>query len=306
MKLTCLLGFALILTVTADQYPATFPLENEAYRGAGYVPSTPDFSYVPESDPGGYMFYCCVELGLMGGTITEDDLPYVTHHNGFSRYVHVAQFSAPPVVPEFVWNCTQKEIHYSSADFTGEVNGQKVCEVGECCSQVYGLPKFSEDTMTWHSWANDRLAGALCPQDVYEALYCIFVGGDSQVNCLEYMLTPATRVAYFPCPDSWTLFWLQCTVFQTQYEWKYNNEPPPYLAQLTNEQQVWLDANGVSQHRVCHPYSYYFPSTAGGDSGGGASPSANNGGTPASAPSADSSESSAVLANMILVGLSLF
>lgn len=274
------LGLLVYVACSLAAYPATYPFENEAFVPVGPPAATPSLSYDDE-DEGGYIYYYYARASF---DLTDEDFQSPTMfgeetdaawsptQTGAVRYLLVVQFSAPADLSADVWNCTGKNIVLAASDFTGKVNGQTVCAVGECCKGVYGMPKFGEDQLTWSSWLNDRAAAAMCG-DIEEEMYCVAVGGDFQTNCFDYYLSPDSRLSTFICPDSYLMYYLTCPVFKQAYSTVYVQfESPVYLNRCTPEEQISSDAHYFTGDRVCHPYSYYHPSTestSGADSSSG-------------------------------------
>jgi hypothetical protein len=251
---------AITCSAAFSAYPTTYPFENESYIPPPLVPSTPDYTFNPDTDPGGYA-YRGVTLWVFDGVLTDDDFPYIPHNSGFSQYVLVNSYSAPPVLQSDVWNCSGKGIVFEKSDFLGVANNEEVCTPGSCCSDIIGLPKFGEDQHEQHDWFNGRAASGLC--DVApEEVYCIQVGGHFQVNCFSYWVHPTELPAPLICFDSFVVFHLNCNVFKTTYPMILPWDPPVYYDLMTMEETIVNDAAVFIPDRVCHPYSYYHPNTA--------------------------------------------
>lgn len=265
--------FALALMVgvaAAAAYPTTYPYENENFvpPNIAVVPE-PNLTYDPETDTGGYVYYYAVKLGRFDGAVQDSDMPYCDQKNGFCQYALVNTFFCPPEFPIQIWNCTTRNYIFDSADFSGMANGQKVCEVGACCSQYYGQVKFSDDQMDWHSWLDDRNSAALCGDIAVEDNYCIWVGGDFQMNCIDYHLSALERLVVTACYDSFVRFYFDCTVFLSVYTPATIKEPPAFQDGMSNEETIIHDSISFLQDRICFPYSYYYPSESGGGNTGG-------------------------------------
>jgi len=234
-------------------------------------PGMPDFSFDNDADPGGYIYWGLHELTIFGGTITEDDMPYCAHSNKSTMWLLVKVYGTPPILPLQSWNCTAKDLVLAAKDFTGLINNVKICNVGECCSGLYDKPKYGDDQLAWHSWANDRAASGLCDAPQTEEMYCISVGGHFHTNCYEYYPTPDTRLWNWPCYDNAILYWMTCAVFRQAYAFQYaigSQDSPIHQNSLSNEEGLTFDGMFSLHDRVCNPYSYYFPDTAGGGGGG--------------------------------------
>merc|ERR1711981_123400 len=98
----------------AASYPADFPWENEVYTPAAMPDTAPDFSYVPESDPGGYYnlrntvnFDNCFGSDAPGSDAAGH--PDICDQMGYSRfleYVLSAVWGYPPQLDLATWNCS--------------------------------------------------------------------------------------------------------------------------------------------------------------------------------------------------------
>jgi len=268
----CLNVFLLISSVSCvlAAYPTTYPFESEEYVPSSFPASTPDWSFEP-TDPGGYTYYGHIEQTMIGGDITDDNFPFVHHFNGFTMNLLVVIYGAPPVLPLSNWNCTTKGTIFLDSDFTGEIDGNTYCEIGSCCTDLIGVPKYGEDQMTWHTWSNERSASGLCGVVQTEALYCMFVGGHHHLNCQEFAVSPTERlVDIFPCYDNAIKYWLTCAVFKSVYVFQYiigAQEPATYTEGMAVDEQMAMDGLFIYPDRVCNPYSYYHPAAASSTTG---------------------------------------
>lgn len=275
----------------AQLYPDTHPFENEAVIPPAWPAATPSLSF-DDSDPGGYIHVYAEQLKYFGGTITMDECPYCPCMNGFYMYLYVAIFEIPPMDPPDDWNCTLIGYFWKASDWTGVVAGERVCDVGSCCSTIVGEAKYSDDTADYESWLNNRVEGSNCGTPTHD-LYCLLVGGDFWINCLEYTPTPTDRVYTVPCYDNLFLFYSDCQLFSVEFPITYAKEPPLYYGSLTVSETISVETYQLIQDKVCHPYSYFFPSSnspAGADSG------ADSGAAP---PSSSDSSSAATWAPVI-------
>lgn len=280
-----------LIASASAAYPTTYPFENEAYVPENLPASTPSLTY-DDTDVGGYFFTYHYNGDLHQGTA---EMPYAFTANGCWAYGFVKNFGAPPVLSVSTWNCSLKGIFFGDDDFTGLVNGDKVCDVGSCCSEYVGKVKYSDDQMDWHTWLNDKSAAGLCG-DVPEAEYCIYVAGNFNVNCFEYILSVTERLVTFPCHDNANLFWLSCQVFKSMGWNIYYVEPPIYEDLMTVEQSFTSQAMVLQPDRVCHPYSYYNPAS---------SASSASSGKTSSISSSISSSSAAMVFTLGIFGLLL-
>jgi len=290
-------GCAIVLSfcsVVAGAYPTSYPFENENIEVADILVETPSFTFEDATDPGGYCYYGVWALTLLGGDLTEDNFPMCWHNTGSIMWVMVKIYGAPPLMPQDTWNCTRNELVFADQDFTGEVDGSKYCDQGECCSHLIGKPKYGDDQMAWHSWANDRSSSGLCQPLGTEVMYCLSVGGHYHLNCLGYLIGPNERLVDHPCFDSFIRYWRDCAVFRQAYAPNYSmglQEPVSYMDRMSVDEMMTWDGSMLYPDRVCHPYSYYFPSE-------GSTGTESSSGT-GSATSAEDSESPAFYMTMI-------
>jgi len=286
------------LAVVSAAYPTTYPFENEAYVPPEMISGTPNFTY-DNTDTGGYVYYGMYKMKAFDGLLTDDDFPYFPHANGYAYYCLVIVYGAPPALPISVWNCSS--LTFADSDFTGSINGQSVCNVGECCKHIIGKPKFGDDQMDWHTWLEDRAAAAMC-DDIVETEYCILTGGHYQTNCLQYYLAPTDRLVMLPCFDHHMLYWLSCSVFKQSYTVMLLHEPASYTDGLSNEDSIVSDvATSLGDH-VCNPYSYYYPSSTSSNS----SPSSESASVSASDDSSSSGTTALASASMVVLFLKMF
>jgi len=288
MKVTVL---ACCLVLCSASWPTTYPFENEQVVPVEVPAGTPSWTYEPGSDTGGYMYYGAYTMSVYeNGILTDDDMPYCTHMNRGTEYVLVVAYGAPPQLPLSVWNCSS--MVFTDADFTGLLSGAPVCNVGSCCVELIGKPKFSDDQMDYHTAMNDRLASAMCG-DLPEQTYCIFVGGHFENNCIDYVLSAVERLVTFPCFDDWIVYHLSCPVYKQAYTmFLADTEPDSYFNTLSIEEVQVIDVICFLGDHVCHPHSYYNPSAA--------VTSASSASTTDSAASNESDESSAAVITLFL------
>jgi len=239
-------------------YPTTYPFENERMTPTILPASTPSQTY-DENDVGGYFY----TFHMMGTTHYDDSYyPYAFTSNGCWSFGFVTIYASPPVFPEASWNCTLINMQFTTADFTGMAGKQKVCNPGECCLDVMGLPKFSTDQMDWHDWLNDRTSAGMC-DDILEAQYCIYTNGNMQVNCVEYVPSQTERLVMFPCHDVAYWWWMTCPVFMTTGIDIFSHvEPELYRSVCTLDQSIRIQTLSLQPDRVCHTESYYTPNAA--------------------------------------------
>jgi len=245
-----------LMSCASAVYPTDHPFENDVVPLP--VPNRePSFKF-DSDDPGGYVYHGLFTLEMLfGGTITDADFPYSPHLTGYSMYLLVDTYGTPPALAPSIWNCSAKSHPlFQPSDFSGVSGKYTVCNVGECCSHLYGYPKFSDDVAVWESGSNDRLVAGLCPE-MSERLYCIAAGSNSQINCYEYMTSTTERVYIFACYDNIVNFALTCPLYRTAYSTSMIWETPTYYSSVTNEENLSVDAFCTLPDRVCHPYSYY-------------------------------------------------
>lgn len=318
MKLVLLASVCVYLNFAAAAYPSTYPFENESFVPVDTPPGSngadvePNLTYDPDTDTGGYIYYYyaraafdLTEADWESPTVLGEDWsgPWNPSGSGAIRYMLVNQFGASADLPGSVWNCTAAGTVFSDADYTGVINGQTICAANDCCAGLIGLPKFSTDQLNWHDLMTDRLSAAMCGE-LEEELYCIIVGGDFQTNCFDYYLSPSDRLYTFICNDSYSQFYLNCPVFQQAYVPVYvKSEPPSYYSSISMEEMISSDAQFYCGDRVCHPYSYYHPGSAGGGGGDSSATSGSSSATDASASASEASSASLVVGTFAVLFL---
>jgi hypothetical protein len=252
-----------LLTVVAGA-ATTFPYENEAYVPPELAAATPSGSY-DDQDPGGYHYQYIWYLDL--NTV---DMPWCAMISNSNQYTLVVTFSASPVLPITVWNCTAKDQFFTDSDFTGMANNAKVCDVGSCCSDMIGEAKFSEDQMEWHTWLDNLASAGVCNDAISEGLYCVSVNGHYHGNCHTRVLSGTTRTVTMACGDNAIVYWMSCSVYKNapiDYGWV--QEPPMYTDGNSLEMTMLLSTSTEESDHICHPYSYYYPGSNGGSSTAG-------------------------------------
>lgn len=276
------LRFAVLLcglSAAAAVYPMSFAFENEIYRPPDPEAGNPNFSYDPDTDPGGYLHYGAWTMKLFPNGPTDADMPWTPHKTFHTSYLLVITYAFTPVNPLAFWNCSLTGNIFTSADFLGVIDNKKICEVGSCCSNFYDKPAFSPDALQWHTTNSEKNSAGLCPVMEEEA-YCMEIIGHSNENCLEYFVAPDQLLTNIICVDIIARFYLKCPVFKTAIStrWKMDGyEPMTYLEQNTNEQIIVIDSLVVyGEERICSPHSYYHPEDVKGSDGG--SPKGSSGG----------------------------
>lgn len=253
------LAVALILTICgATAAPTTFPYENEAYVPPNMLDSTPDYTYLA-TDPGGYHYTHIWMVDL-----NTRDMPYCAMTTNCNQYTLVETYKLPPELPLDVFNCSKNGLTFDASVFTGVVNGlqkQTVCNLGECCQDYYGFPKFSDDQLDWHNWLDTLSKTGRCSEPPTEAIYCALVNGHSHGNCFWRYQTPLEREIVLPCPDNYYHFWVEnCPVYRNvMVSYGLNPEPPIYYSQSSFEQTLLIELSVEENDHICHPYSYYNP-----------------------------------------------
>jgi len=238
---------------------ATFPYENEDFIPVDFTAATPDYTY-DENDSGGYMWTYTYSLDYM----TDLTLPYCSSGGGCLQLAFYVNFGAAEM-PAELWNCTYTYgTIFKHSDFTGTINTEKICEPGSCCEELIGLNKYEDDSLAYHAWLADVSSAGLCRENLYEALYCALVDGHYRSNCFERVISYTDRQITFPCPDTFQRYFLSCPVLVASVPYfSFQIESKTYEDLQTGEQRLLLEIAGNNNDFVCHPYSYYFPSSSG-------------------------------------------
>jgi len=272
------------------EYPATYPFENEAFVPEDLPASTPDFSYDPASDPGGYYY-----LGETCDHNTCDavDTANNRYYTPFEKcrtieYRFVNTWNIPPLLETQTWNCSSKGTTYSAALYFGVIDGNTICSAGECCSNTYGHVCYSDQEATaLHELYSGISSVGMCDA-MTEAVYC-WATVHEPVDCFENNFQPGLYAFPVPCKDNTILWLLTCNVYKSTglVESFELRDSPTYLNTLTISQQYTFQ-HMWPEHRMrnCLPHSYYFPDTA------TAADSADSSSTAADATDAASDESS--------------
>lgn len=267
--------------VLGGEYPVTYPYENEIYIPPDIPASTPSKTY-DASDVGGYAY--TYGIIYLTGHADYADTGYCLSGTGAIEHLLVV-YGLSPVLAVEQWNCTLKGLWFSGKDFPGTVSGksmEKICQVGQCCSQYHGLVKYADDQLEKQSVLDNLAGGGLCDEMGNEALYCDAIDGNWRANCYERHLSPSERLVTSPCIDVYMNYWLNCPVIvATGMNWGLDWEPSIYDDMLNDEQALFLE-QCLNLDHVCHPYSYYNPDSQSDTSApSDASPAASDDGTSA-------------------------
>lgn len=260
------LKFLLLSSVASATRPLAW--ENEDFVPKPPLDSTPEFLWDPESDPGGYIMYGTYNAVLFPNGVTADDIPYVPHDTLYCSWLLKVFSKFPPLLPLETWNCTALTFSFPSEEFLGEFNGKRICELGSCCQDWVDMGfRFAEDTLTWHKVMNDKLKGGMCSEsDMKEEIYCVEVGGQTHINCLEMRVSPTEHAVTLPCMDNLVRYYsTHCPVFKTAMGLRFSGgyDSPIYFSRSTNEELISLDCLGGNPDiDICAPYSYYNPTSS--------------------------------------------
>jgi len=267
-----------------SDYPSTFPFQNEDYvPDTSLLPDvTPDFSYT-SSDPGGYFrrgYYSSNPfLGQTG--FNQNGIP-IWSPIGADRYIPGVTYdffnywgvhSGYGPITDFPWNifnCTDEHFQsatddfvFSSRNFPGVMNGEKINCNGDCCSsfKYYNEYSFCTNSMEQLAFFSGVVVSGACdlPEEV---LYCQ-ITSTWQWYCNERYLSPVLRAGpILPCFDFGIRWMLTCRLLKISglgsliaaYEPPGYIESTPVLGQF-----LILMLEFTSPDKVCPPYSYFFP-----------------------------------------------
>jgi hypothetical protein len=260
MLIHVLIACALVRNAAGADYPSTYPFQDESYVPPMDLPdSTPDLTFEPDSDPGGY--YITYAINKNFDDQTDGPPYYALPYFNFAEYFcwHTWDIKCSENGWAF-WNCTAKGIVFEEADYPGTVVGETICE--DCCSEWMGYPKQTTDQLdrqaTW-----DTFIQANACETYHEALYCHLSDGWHGHVCLEQYIDQGTRQIYKPCLDNGVRWMLECNLLKTTGAYSYIEvyEPNAYRESLSIEQTfiVYYIQSASGHDRVCYPYSYYFP-----------------------------------------------
>lgn len=239
--------------------PTTFPYENEDFVPPDMPAATPDYTYDGATDTGGYHY-----THIWNMDYNEMPVPFCGCFSDCNQYSLVVTYKLPPTLAAAAWNCTANGLKFASGDFTGVVTGksaQTLCNLGECCTDYIGYPKFSEDQPEWHNWLNTLASTGLCGDLQTEAMYCGLTNGHFQANCYARYPSGLERLVTLPCPDSYFHYWMeQCPVYRNVLvQYGLAAEPPLYRSKCTLEEELLVELSTEENDHICHPWSYYFP-----------------------------------------------
>jgi len=303
MKTFLFVAFSLLLTqATAASYPTTYPFENEVYVPEKLPASTPSLTF-DDLDVGGYIYTYSYTLQLdeVWPEYDAAGFGFCWSMTGDKQFILVNFYKIGAFLPEDNWNCTKKGNYFVASDYTGDVNGFQVCEVGNCCQQFYGTPKYTADQPTDHELLNKVISSNVCDaSSMLEDLYCVQVSGHSQMNCIEQYVSATDRLFMIACHDIHVAYWMSCPVIKNVGLVILTFEPPLYYSLCTPEQLTSVEAVVFNVDRICRPYSYYSPAETGSSTVNSGSASSS-----ASVQSTTSTTSGALLSGVIVSFTSL-
>jgi len=270
-----LLSFACLVLRSRADYPATYPFENEVYD---VMPALPETDFNPTfdaEDPGGYIFNCQnFDFESYDPSAFGSDFDTVEEEIEATSFSLVHRCAAQWYKLTTVWklshmylpayNCTARDNErYSSTYFstrTVTMNNVQMCEPSTCCKDFITpeMPLFLDFRETVVSDVAEKNQAGFCP-DMDETLFCIMNFKDTSL-CNEYVLSKSSRAYLTGCYDIFVVYMRQCPVFADGGVEDDKWEPDGYWAALTADQKMVVRSMGrPSADRICHPYSYYYP-----------------------------------------------
>merc|ERR1711865_664407 len=93
-----------------------------------------------------------------------------------------------------------------AAAFPGDLNGQIICDEGECCTDFYGQYAYfggaEEDTWAKDS-AEEEINTGVCSDEVTHGHYCMIMEMWATRSCFESFISQASRFndRIIPCYD---------------------------------------------------------------------------------------------------------
>lgn len=244
----------LIISASAEQYPSTYPFENEREPPPTLRPSTPSYTF-DESDEGGYNYAHGETLELV-----EDMLPFCWAISGIEMWFFTSQ-GIPPVIPSTSWfNCTASNgVPLGPDSYLGVVDNKVICEKGECCSEYMGIMSESAEVNSQRYEEKSKLSRAGVCEAFHEGLYCVSFSNSLSKYCLEQIISVTERQVILPCYDSFYYYFMSCKLYKRSGYTLEGRESAKYVDGCTPEENTaWGSLNGLAD-RVCRPYSYFFP-----------------------------------------------
>lgn len=313
------LQLAKYAVAASDQYgdyPISYPYQTIQQSGVAMdldVPQDmPSFTF-DATDPGGYWNH---------GALLFTDIS-----SSHPKYKHMKDQSPPfELFPTMLWapmfyyqtqtswdiyssgvrNCTEDgnamiTVDYVAALKMNEVfSSQGVCPNGGCCRNSVGLRTRFQDAGARLVTMSQAYGQGGCPtasDDEEFSLFFEMATCDAifpvTCECNEQFLSRSERVHVGGCSDSVADMLMSCKAFaKIGFPAFAAFEPPAYIAKLSAIQSISLFGVAIKTDKVCHPKSYYSPST----------------GTPPteSPPTNDSSASQVHLVTIVLMSVAVF
>lgn len=287
--------------VSLAAYPSEYPFENESIVAAAPKAATPSWTF-DEADEGGYMYTFAYMLEDLEGVFSFGN-------NGMFAHQYVVRSSMAPINDISMFNCTARGNYLGENSYAGVVNGETICDVGECCSDFFGAATYFNQDEPYEPYYTDFGnvdTDGNCPNLFDEGVYCTIMAS-YQVLCIEQYVSPTERVVTYPCYDSFWHHYSSCTVYAvTGFYFRPQSEPEGYAADSTADELNALNGIFFTPDKVCRPYSYYYPETAKSASSSSTGASGASGASSASDSSeTEASESDSASAAVSLIALSL-
>lgn len=284
MRAVCLFA-AFHAVCAASVYPSEYPFANQKVKPPelpSALPFDTNTTFDLPNNPGGYLNYfnkcdpyssdrSAFKLGLLP---SDQDTAgfFECRGQAWSRWTRTKQPYGHPTK-----NCTGK-LEYSPSLVSGKVNDVQYCKDGSnCCPQLKGALSPRNSAATNEEKLGDLAKNGGCKamdSKISEPVFCqwIWMG----YNCQEYFIKGKAndRRWTIPCQD---VFWMwvmnDCKLFSDPkvfLEWDTfldGFEPAQYFTGLTAGQVHRMMPTFRMIDRVCHPYSYYHPSSEPGGGG---------------------------------------
>jgi len=264
-----ILLFALLSIAYCDNYgtyPSTWPFTVPVMTG--FPDTTPDFTFT-KTDPGGYhdrgLFnhdFLANQTGPVFYMVPYMSCFYYLYHfltNLDQRNVQLSSF-----------NCTKYKM--SSSMLSGVVGSTQVCKAPNCCKYYDNQPTYTNHNENYLTNEQNVLSSILTSGgcnvgNFAEVNYCQYMNYFPHF-CIQYLLTRNTRSFLGSCLDVDYNYVITCPVIKSVgyselIKTSFQTEPPKYASSLTVLQSVviYFSDNGRHVDRICHPYSYYYPSS---------------------------------------------
>jgi len=254
--------------VSADEwgtYPSTWPFTTP---DLDLPHTTPDFSYNPSSDPGGYHYNGLIIKDWMAEQ-TGPVFYMVPKMLALAYIYHSLTGLDERQSPAKMFNCTGNGNIITTNVFSGILDNHRYCTAPDCCKKWIGKGSYVQVTTAYYQQTETLItsilvAGGCNPATFTEELYCQSVNFFPYF-CITYMTSRSQRQYLVSCMDYSYGYIITCPVVRAVgyapafTSWK--TEPPSYISKLSilNSIVIYMIDYWKNVDRVCLPKSYFEP-----------------------------------------------